>query len=235
MPGTGHASHGGADMNEIVELVYSVFDRFGYAAVFFGVMLDNAGFPVPGELVLLIAGSLVARGDFLMLPAIAIAAAGALLSDSAWYCAGRIGSTRLIRLYCRVSFGSTACLARTERSLARFGPRSLLFARFVPGFRTFAAPMAGMSGVPYRQFALYDGIGALLWATVGVWTGSVFAQEFVRLIGRIQDAQLIVIYLAATGLLLFFLMKWLVRRRHGRAEFVPRTGAAADPARQKPV
>ena len=235
MPGTRHAGHCGTDMNEIVELVYSFFDHFGYAAVFLGVMLDNAGFPVPGELVLLITGSLVARGDFLMLPAIVIAAAGALLSDSAWYCAGRIGSTRLIRLYCLVSFGSTACLARTERSLARFGPRSLVFARFIPGFRTFAAPMAGISNVPYRRFVLYDGIGALLWATTGIWTGSVFAQEFARLIGHIQDTQLIMIYLVATGLLLFLLMKWLVRRRHGRAESLPRTAAATDPARQKPV
>lgn len=222
-------------MNEIVELIYSLFRRFGYGALFFGVMLDNAGFPIPGELVLLFAGSLVANGEFSMAPAVIIAAAGALLSDSGWYFAGRLGSKRLIRLYCQVSFGSTACLAKTERNLARFGPLSLLYARFIPGFRTFAAPMAGMSGVPYRWFALYDGIGALLWATLGIWTGSVFAREFALVAGRFKDVQLILVYLAVTGLLMFVLMKWLVRRRHGRAEIVSKTDVAAEaPDREPP-
>ena len=134
-------------MNELVELIYSLFGRFGYGALFFGVMLDNAGFPIPGELVLLFAGSLVANGDFSLAPAVIIAAAGALLSDSGWYFAGRLGSKRLIRLYCRVSFGSTTCLTRTETNLARFGPRSLIYARFIPGFRTFAGPRTGLNGI----------------------------------------------------------------------------------------
>lgn len=214
-------------VNEIVDLIYSLFARFGYGALFFGVMLDNAGFPIPGELVLLFAGSLVANHDFSMVPAVIVAASGALLSDSGWYFAGRLGSKRLIGLYCRVSFGSTACLARTERNLARFGPGSLIYARFIPGFRTFAAPMAGMSGVPYRWFALYDGIGALLWATLGVWTGSVLAHEFALIAGRLKDVHLMFVYLAATGLLLFALVKWLVRLRHGRAEIEAQTEIVA--------
>lgn len=222
-------------MTEIVELIYSFFGRFGYGALFLGVMIDSVGFPIPGEVVLLFAGSLVASGDFSMAPAIIIAATGALLSDSGWYFAGRFGSKRLIRIYCRVSFGSTACLAKTERNLARFGPRSLVYARFIPGFRTFAAPMAGMSGVPYRQFAFYDGIGALVWAALGIWTGSVFAREFTLIVSRFKDVQLVFIYLAVTGLLLFMLMKWLVRRRHGRAEIILQVDLAADATGRKPV
>lgn len=222
-------------MDEIVELIYFLFDRLGYGAIFFGVMLDNVGFPMPAELVLLFAGSLVAKGDFSMTPAIIAAASGAWLSDSAWYFAGRLGSKRVIRLYCQVSFGSTACLANTERNLARFGPRSLIYARFIPGFRTFAAPMAGMSGVPYGWFAFYDGIGAVLWATLGIWTGSVFAHEFTLIVGRFKDAQLIIVYLAATGLLLFLLLKWLVRHRHGRAEIVLKTDVAAKMPGREPA
>jgi len=39
-------------MQAIAEQIYSIFDQLGYFAIFFGVMLDNAGFPVRGELVL---------------------------------------------------------------------------------------------------------------------------------------------------------------------------------------
>jgi membrane protein DedA with SNARE-associated domain len=120
-------------------------------------------------------------------------------------------------------------------NLARFGPRSLIYARFIPGFRTFAAPMAGMSGVPYRWFALYDGIGALLWAALGIWMGSVFAREFALFVDRLRDVQLMFAYLAATGLFLFILVKWLVRRRHGRAEIVLTTEGGAEEPNQEPV
>jgi membrane protein DedA with SNARE-associated domain len=222
-------------VTEIAALIYSLFARYGYGALFVGVMLEAVGFPIPGELVLLFTGSMVASQEFSMGPAVIIAASGALLSDSGWYFAGRFGSKRLISLYCRVSFGSTACLARTERNLARFGPRSLIYARFIPGFRTFAAPMAGMSGVPFRLFALYDGIGALLWATLGIWTGAVLADELVPIVGRFKDTHLIFVLLAAMGLLMFILVKWFVRLRHGRAEIVVKSDAAPAPSRQEAV
>lgn len=76
--------------------------------------------------------------------------------------------------------------------------------------------MAGMSGVPYRLFSLYDGIGAVLWAALGVATGRVFAREVTPLADRLEDTRAVVIYLGITGLLLFVLIKYLVRRRHGR-------------------
>lgn len=204
-------------MNDIVTTIYDLFSRFGYSAIFTGVMLDNAGFPVPGELILLITGSMVASGEFSYLPTVPVAASGALLSDSLWYLAGRSGSRRLLHLYCRLSFGSVACLARTEHNLSRFGARSLVYARFVPGYRTFAAPMAGMSGLSYRQFALYDGIGALLWAASGVWLGDQFAAQFSQVAEHLDNVRALVIYLTGAGLLLFFLIKLLVRHRHGRA------------------
>ena len=201
----------------LAQNIFLPFLLYGYAAVFLGVMLDNAGFPVPGELVLLLVGSLVASGHFGLLPAIAIAASGALLSDSGWYYAGRRGSRGIIRMYCSFSFGSAACLARTEQQLSRFGPKSLLYARFIPGFRTFAAPMAGMSGIPYRLFALYDGVGAVLWATLGIYTGTLFADRINALSGMLQNTRTVLFHLVLTLLLLFLLTKWLVRRKHGLA------------------
>lgn len=204
-------------MNEITTQILAFFLRFGYGSVFVGVMLDNAGIPIPGELVLILTGYMVETGAFAFAPAVLVAAAGAVLSDSAWFFAGRWGSKRFIKLYCKMSFGSGSCVERTEHNLRRFGAPSLIYARFIPGFRTFAAPMAGMAGVPYPSFLLFDGIGALLWAILGVATGFVFAREIPALTGRIEDAKVLSFYLAASAVLLFILMKWWIRRRHGQA------------------
>lgn len=179
---------------------------------------------MPGEIILLLAGSLVASGDFALTYAVLAAAAGALLSDSIWYSFGRTGSRRIMQVYCRVSFGSVTCLAKTETQLNRFGAKSLIYARFIPGFRTFAAPMAGMSGVPYRLFLRYDGIGAILWAGLGVTIGMVFASQINLLIGHLENSRIILMYLAGSLLLLFLLIKWLVRMRHGRASLDAKYG-----------
>ncbi|OIP07678.1 MAG: hypothetical protein COW56_14225 [Rhodocyclales bacterium CG17_big_fil_post_rev_8_21_14_2_50_68_7] len=220
-------------MTDIVNTTYALFARLGYTAIFLGVMLDGAGIPVPGEVVLLLTGSLAAEGQFSLPAAIAVAATGAVVIDSLWFAVGRIGSARLIALYCRVSFGSTACMVSTERNLARFGPRSLLYARFVPGFRTFAAPMAGMSGLAYGWFLLYDGIGALLWAALGISSGALFADRLASLLAGLESVHGIIGYVAVAALLMFVLMKWLVRRLHGRAR-IETTAGSPQPSR-KPV
>jgi len=207
-------------MSDITTQVLALFLRFGYASVFVGVILENAGLPIPAELVLILTGYMVEKGAFALLPAILVAAAGAVLSDSAWFFAGRWGSKRFIKLYCKCSFGSRDCVERAEHNLRRFGASSLIYARFIPGFRTFAAPMAGMSGVPYWAFLLFDGIGAVLWASLGVTTGIVFAREIPALAGRIEDSRGLLFFLAAGAIVLFLLLKWWTRQRHGQADLV---------------
>jgi len=197
--------------------ILALFLRFGYASIFVGVVLDNAGFPFPGELVLILTGYLIERGVFAFFPAVAVVVSAAILSDSVWYFAGRSGSKRFIRLYCRLSFGSAGCIERTAHSLTRFGAPSLIYARFVPGFRTFAAPMAGMSGVPYLSFLVFDAIGAALWASVVVGIGIAFAREIPAVLVQIDDAKGLFFAFAATVVMLWILMKWWRRLRHGPA------------------
>lgn len=205
-------------METVAHQTYALFLQYGYLAIFIGVMLDNMGFPMPGEIVLLLAGSLVATGDFVLTLAVLTAASGVLLSDGIWYAIGRRGSQRFIKLYCKMSFGSVACMAKTENQLHHFGPRSLIYARFIPGFRTFAAPMSGMSNVPFHLFFMYDGMGTILWASLGVSMGMTFASQINLLIDHLENSRIILMYLAGGLLLLFLFMKWLVWMRHGGAD-----------------
>lgn len=204
-------------MHEFTTFLFGLFAHYGYIAVFVGVMLTNAGVPMAGELTLLVAGSILATGHLDFAATLLVGAGAALLNDSLWYAIGRMGSVRLIGLYCKVSFGSTACVAKTADTLTRFGPRSLILARFIPGFRTFAAPMAGMSGLGYGRFTLFASIGALLWAGVVVSAGWWFAHRLASLVGQIDNVQLAVLWLGSGGLLLFVLMKMWIRYLHGAA------------------
>src|SRR6266849_241717 len=59
----------------------SYFPQYGYWVIFFGVMLENAGVPVPGETILLAAGFFAAQGHFHLWTVMAIAGSGAMLGN----------------------------------------------------------------------------------------------------------------------------------------------------------
>ncbi len=69
-------------LHNSVQLIEQYMLIYGYWAVFFGVMLENAGLPVPGETILLVAGYFSATGEFNIALVMLIAAVGAVTGDN---------------------------------------------------------------------------------------------------------------------------------------------------------
>src|SRR5258705_10122765 len=85
-------------ITRMLSTLLSYFARYGFFVVFFGVMLENAGVPVPGETILLAAGFFAAQGHFHLWTVIVVAAVGAMLGDNAGYAVGhRVGRAALER------------------------------------------------------------------------------------------------------------------------------------------
>ncbi|HEX2639629.1 MAG TPA: hypothetical protein VHL50_03610, partial [Pyrinomonadaceae bacterium] len=73
---------------DILETLISLFTHYGYWVVFFGVMLENAGLPIPGETILLAAGFFAADGHFSLPLVMLIAAVGAVTGDNIGFAIG---------------------------------------------------------------------------------------------------------------------------------------------------
>ena len=177
-----------------------LFARYGYFVIFFGVMLENAGVPVPGETILL-AGAALARFGHLSLPAvILVAITGAILGDNVGFFIGRRGGRVLLERRGRM-FGLTpARIAQFDGFFARHGAMTVFIARFVTGLRVVGAILAGASTLPWGRFLIFNAAGAIAWATtfgaVGYLLG--YSWETIeRWIGHVGLALLIVIAIAA--------------------------------------
>jgi membrane protein DedA with SNARE-associated domain len=133
------------------ELLMGLFVAYGYWIVFTAILLDNAGLPIPGELLLLAFGVTAKAGHLDPLVGLAVAALAALLGDSLGYWIGRTGGRRVV--------------ARLGRS-PRFTPgcASVVFGRFVIGARVLLAPLAGVTRMPFQRFLAFDGLGCLVWS-----------------------------------------------------------------------
>ena len=195
----------------MLDTFFIYFARYGYWVVFFGVMLENAGVPVPGETVLLAAGFFAAQGHFHLWMVMAIAAFGAMLGDNAGYSIGlKIGRATLERSgrYVRLT---PARLARLDRFYERHGNKMIFFARFVTGLRVFAALFAGAARMRWRTFVLYNMAGAILWAVVITLLGFFFGQSWGLLHQWIGRASEVVGIAALLIIALAFIWRWLAR------------------------
>lgn len=156
-----------------------LFEHHAYSLLFGWVLIEQAGVPIPSLPVLLAAGTMSAAHRLHIAYVLPLILLACLLSDSAWYWLGRRYGRKILDLLCRFSLESTTCVAKTQGTITSRGATALLFAKFVPGLSTVAAPIAGQAGIGYAQFVAYDMAGSLIWS--GAW---LFAGRFLGDIAR---------------------------------------------------
>lgn len=140
---------------------------YGYWVVLLAVAVESAGFPVPGETMLLTAAVYAGLSGHLSLAlVIASAAAGAILGDNAGYLIGRTVGERVLQRLGRSGGRSGRTLVVGRYLFERQGGKAVFFGRFVAVLRIFAALLAGATGMPWPRFALYNATGGVLWACV---------------------------------------------------------------------
>jgi membrane protein DedA with SNARE-associated domain len=142
-----------------------LFARYGYFVVFFGVLLENAGIPVPGETILLAGAALARFGHLSLVWVVTIAIAGAVLGDNIGFLIGRRGGRRLLERHGRLLGLTKQRLDQFDAFFARHGAKTVFIARFVTGLRVVGAVLAGASTLPWGRFLIFNAAGAVAWAT----------------------------------------------------------------------
>jgi len=181
----------------VPEWLLALFARYGYAVVFLGVFLENAGLPVPGETALL-AGAALARFGRLSLPWVIVTAiGGATLGDNLGFLVGRHGGRALAERHGWKIGLNARRLAQFDRYFERHGAKTVFIARFVTGLRVFGALLAGGSGLPWRKFLFYNATGAVVWASAIGAAGYLLAYSWETLERWIGRSGLIALALVA--------------------------------------
>jgi len=127
---------------------------------------------LPGDSMLFAAGAVLGLAGLSPLWPVALISAAAIAGDGVNYAIGR---SRLGQLFIRRGWVKPAHLAKTRTYFERFGGPTVVIGRFLPVVRTVAPFLSGLTGMPWRRFALFNALGALLWAgglmLAGYWLG----------------------------------------------------------------
>ena len=194
----------------LLEPLRSFLAQYGYWAVAFTLLLENAGLPLPGETVLLLASFLAFSEHRLHLGwIIVVATIAATVGDNLGYVIGRRSGRPLLDRYRSLFRIPPQTIEQGENLFRQYGAATIFFARFVFGMRIIAGPLAGVLRMPWRAFAIFNFLGAALWVTVIASAGYLFGQhwdELIQLLKRLNLGAVVV----AVAVLAFL---WWRRRR----------------------
>jgi membrane-associated protein len=200
--------------HSILDLLRNAVVQYGYWAVGVALLLENAGIPVPGETILLLASFLAYSQHELQLSwIIAVATLAATLGDNLGFALGYYGGRPLLARYQSVFRIQNATIARGEQLFGCYGAVTVFFARFVFGMRIIAGPMAGVLRMPWRKFLIFNFLGAGVWVVVISGAGYLFGRHWERLERTVKRFDIAVVVVVIVLLLVY----WWRSRRVNRA------------------
>jgi membrane protein DedA with SNARE-associated domain len=165
-------------------MLIEIPEHVGYAAVAVFVGVEASGVPVPGETALIGAAVLASQGELSIELVIAIAAAAAIIGDNIGYLLGARFGRRLIERPGRTQVRRLEALRRGELLFDRHGPKAVFLGRWIALLRIWAAWLAGMAGMRWRSFLLWNALGGIGWALffglLGYFGGEAVAELVAR-------------------------------------------------------
>ncbi|HEU5450570.1 MAG TPA: DedA family protein [Terriglobales bacterium] len=221
-------------MHWIVETVKHYLLAWGYWAVILGLLVEDAGFPLPGETLLIFASFLAFKNHQLQLWLIILSGtAAATLGDNLGYWIGRKGGRPLLKRWKHLLHVNDEDIAAGEDLLHRRGDITIFFARFIWGMRMLAGPLAGVLRMEWRRFALFNFLGACVWVSAIAGAGYAFGSQFESLEHFFKKADIaIMVGVAVLGIYLWRRHK--KKQRHSQGAPGRHHPQRRDPNQERP-
>ncbi|CDM64398.1 DedA family protein [Pyrinomonas methylaliphatogenes] len=192
----------------------------GYLVLFFVVFAETglaAGFFLPGDSLLVVAGLFAAKGDLSLFVLLSSLFFAAVAGDAVGYLTGAKLGPHIFNRPKSLLFRPEH-LQRAHDFYVRHGGKTIIIARFVPIIRTFAPIVAGAAQMPYRQFVIYNVCGGFLWVFSMILTGYFLGSVIPDLDQHIEK---VVIVVVALSLLPPIVEHLKIRRARSRRETAP--------------
>lgn len=187
-------------------------NQYGSFALFALLAIGIVGLPIPEETMLILTGVLLNKGHIDPTATLFAAYMGSMCGISGSYFIGRTVGSQIIH-----KFGGWLGLTQVRLQYAHnwfehYGKWSLSFGYFIPGIRHFTGIAAGVTELGYKEFALFAYCGAIVWVSLFLAVGY-FLGDYWTPLYEIMDENLTLLIIAATGLVLAYLIVRSLRKK----------------------
>ncbi len=190
----------------LAKIAKNLLSSLGYGGLFFGLVIDSAGIPIPSEVLLPLAGALVRQGRFNLVLVIIVATLAQTIGAVISYWIGAFGGLPFVQRYGKYVMFRQHELAKTHALFEHYGAWLSLIGRCLPGIRTYIGYPAGVARMRFEVFLAASVLGSLVWTIVLTMLGY----------GLADKLDLIDHYVGSLGVLILFgaiiLFVWYVRK-----------------------
>jgi len=173
--------------------------RWGGYIILIGIIFAETGlffgFFLPGDSLLVTAGLFAARGDLDIVVLFVALMIAAITGDALGFEIGRVSGRKIFRREESLFFKKSH-LEKTRAFYEKHGGKTIILARFMPIVRTFAPLVAGMAGMPYRRFAIFNTTGGVLWIGSMLGIGYILGRSIPNIDEYIHIVIAVVIFLS---------------------------------------
>lgn len=152
--------------------------HFGLIGMFLILIIEAGlliGVFLPGDSLLFAAGIFAAQGYFPLWLVMIVCFIGTSIGDQLGYFLGKKYGVKIFQSE-KIIFFNQKHLEKTESYFKKYGPRTILIARFIPFVRTGVPTFAGVGRMNYKTFFFYNIVGAVIWTLVFTLLGYFLAQ-----------------------------------------------------------
>jgi membrane protein DedA with SNARE-associated domain/rhodanese-related sulfurtransferase len=160
----------------------------GYAVTGVVLFLAAAGIPLPVSITLLAGGAAASHHGLQLGILLPLAWFAAICGDTLLFLGGRYTGWWLLAGMCRLSMNPEQCIFGAAGYFYRRGPGTLLFAKFIPGLGSMAAPLAGSLNMKFWRFFRLAALGDLLYCSAWLGVGSLFSGVIRQIAAAVQSA-----------------------------------------------
>jgi len=186
-------------ITDIIEIlanfVISVIGFFGYTGVFFLMLVESCGIPMPSEVIMPFSGFLVAKGQMGFWAVVFLGTFGNLTGSLIAYYIGDWGGRPLLEKYGKYVLISRHDLDLADRFFARYGQLAVFFGRLLPVVRTFISFPAGVAKMDIKKFSFYTFIGAFPWCLLFAWLGVKMGANWDLIRAKLHNFDLLMAFL----------------------------------------
>jgi membrane protein DedA with SNARE-associated domain len=203
-------------MEQVRLWIEQIMTTLGYPGIALIMLAENLFPPIPSELVMPLAGFLIAGGTFNFAGAITAGTLGSVLGAVCLYYIGMLAGESLVRPFIR-NYGrwillSEEDLDKTLEVFKRHGDVMVFTGRVIPIIRSLISLPAGMNRMPFLRFLLLTTLGSAIWTTLLTVAGYILGANWEAVVGFISQYQKLVLAVIVIGVIYFVVRRVLALR-----------------------
>lgn len=150
-------------MQQVIPWLKDLYAFMGYGGVFLAMAIESACIPLPSEIVMPMAGWMVADGKFDLWLTTLAGTLGCTFGSVIAYAVGAYGGRPVLERWGKYVLIRTHEIDVADRWFSKYGDATVFFSRLLPVVRTFISFPAGVTRMPFLKFIIYTTLGSLPW------------------------------------------------------------------------